>query len=47
MKGKTVIVKPMNPKIPSYKRTKVYIMPKKNDNKIKVKDIFETTPKRK
>lgn len=35
-------VAPMNVNKPTYQRTANYIMPKKNDNKINPKQIFET-----
>ena len=35
------MVTPMNVNKPTYQRTANYIMPKKNDNKINPKQIFE------
>ena len=37
------MVTPMNVNKPTYQRSANYIMPKKNDNKINPKEIFDTT----
>lgn len=37
------MVTPMNVNKPTYQRTANYIMPKKNDNKINPKQIFDMT----
>mgnify|MGYP003641774221 CR=1 FL=1 len=38
---KKTIVKPMNGSTPSYAREPTYVMPKKGDSKLKLKDIFD------